>query len=147
MVIKVEIEVSHLLNDSAILALSSKNTPVAFNHLFFWVACFLKLPVHIASEDEVVSLEVRVSPAFKNVKAFIWHRVSVSNEPVTVEVPILTGVFLEKFWTSGVSEAHACFFEEGVGFVPAFGSSEVWETRINTHSSTRSNKQGLGILD
>ena len=133
-----------LFNSLAFCTLYMKNWAIAFLNLTLLEACFLEMTINIWSENECVFM---LSKLFQNIKSLMRSCFGIGLVSMTVKKPEFMWILSEEFRVCSVLKRHSYFLEIRINLPETMVSSEVWKSRVNTHTCTCSNQECMRIFD
>lgn len=119
---------------------------MAFIHAGRGKTCLLKVPVHIAGEDEA-ALRHALRPGMEQAEARVRRGGAVQVEPVAVEAPGGGRALLKGVRRGDALERQPLPAQRGVGAPEAAVAPEVGQAGVDAHARARRDDQRLGVLE
>ena len=104
--IKIEYKVLFFKYCLALKALKIKNIPMELANFVLWEARFSPQIVYIACVNEILTFLDILANIFDYLITFVWYCMFVLIVPVSVNVPELLRMFMEKFRVNDISVLH-----------------------------------------
>src|ERR1700722_10062926 len=102
------------------------------------------MTVDITSEDEMLP-DLLLCPALYDLKSSVWNCRSIKAQTMSIKSPGLLRVVPHQLRAGYLFIGTS--LERGIGFPEARGPSIIRQTRVNAHTGTSSNDQGISSRD
>src|SRR5690606_11342171 len=122
------------------------NRPVTLEHTAAGEAGLLKVSVDIAGEHEGLVRKLR-SDLLKDIESFVWPRVAIQVQTMTIKTPGHSGVTAEQLRRSDILKTDARRLEGGVGAPESLRASEIGKAGVDTHSCPRRHQKRVRVAD